>query len=80
MTDKQILAHIPGIFYRSATPEDAAYKSDGDLVAVGDIIGLIEVMKSFHEVKSDVAGTLRCFLVEDESAIMPGQPLAEVET
>ena len=33
-------------------PDQPAYKNDGDAVAVGDVIGLIEVMKSFHEVKA----------------------------
>ena len=35
----------------SPAPDQPAYKNDGDTVAVGDVIGLIEVMKSFHEVK-----------------------------
>jgi len=41
---------------------------------------LIEVMKSFHEVKADAAGTLSAFLVENEAQIMAGQPLVEIET
>ena len=80
MANQQIQAPLPGVFYRSALPADADYKSEGDPIAVGDVIGLIEVMKSYHEVKSDIAGTLKSFLVENEAAIMAGQPLAEVET
>ncbi len=55
-------------------------KVDGDSVAVGDVIGLIEVMKSFHEVKSDIAGTVKAFLVENEGEVMAGQPLVDIET
>jgi len=44
------------------------------------VIGLVEVMKSFQEVKSDTGGTLTAFLVENEEPIAPGQILAELET
>ena len=46
---------------------------------VGDVVGLVEVMKSFNEVKSEVEGKLVRFLVENEDAVMAGQPLAELE-
>ena len=40
---------------------------------------MIEVMKSFHEVKSELAGRLVDFLVDNEDPVQAGQPLAEVE-
>jgi len=80
MANKQLMAHLPGTFYRRSSPEDPPYKAEGDSVNEGDVIGLIEVMKSFHEVKADAAGTVKAFLVENESAIMAGQPLVEIET
>ena len=79
MATEQILSPLPGTFYRRASPEDPTYKNDGDMVAVGDVIGLVEVMKSFHEVKSDKAGKIVRFVVKNEDAIMAGQPLADVE-
>lgn len=79
MASKQILSPLPGTFYRKPSPDQPAYKEEGDSVAVGDTIGLVEVMKSFHEVKADSGGTLSKFLVDNEDAIMAGQPLAEVE-
>ncbi|MBP7001257.1 acetyl-CoA carboxylase [Amaricoccus sp.] len=75
----EILSPLPGTFYRRSSPEAAAYKSEGDAVAVGDVIGLIEVMKSFHEVKSTAAGTLKRFLVDNEDAVMAGDAIAELE-
>ncbi len=80
MANSQILSPLPGTFYRSPSPEEPHYKSEGDNVAEGDVIGLVEVMKSFHEVKSTVSGTLTAYLVENENAIQAGQPLADVET
>lgn len=47
---------------------------------MGDVVGIVEVMKSFHEVKAHVAGSNVRFLVDDGDAIMAGQPLAEVTT
>ncbi len=79
MASKQILSPLPGTFYRRPSPEEPAYKENGDAVAVGDTIGLIEVMKSFHEVKAEIAGTVSKFLVENEDAIMAGQPLVALE-
>ncbi len=79
MASKQILSPLPGTFYRRPSPDEPTYKENGDAVAVGDTIGLIEVMKSFHEVKSEIAGTVAKFLVENEDAVMAGQPLVDLE-
>ena len=79
MATKQILSPLPGTFYRKSAPDKPHYKNDGDGVATGDVIGLVEVMKSFHEVKSDIGGKIVRFLIENEDPVMAGQPLAEVE-
>lgn len=75
----QILSPLPGTFYRASSPDKPPYKADGDAVAVGDVIGLIEVMKSFHEVKADCAGRIVRFTVDNEDPVMAGNPLVEVE-
>ncbi len=80
MAMKQILSPLPGTFYRKPAPDQPAYKEEGDSLAVGEVIGLIEVMKSFNEVKADTGGTVLKFLVENEDAVMAGQALAEVES
>jgi len=76
---KEILAPLPGVFYRKPAPDKPAYKSDGDIVAVGDVVGLIEVMKSFVEVHADASGKIVRFVVGDEEPIMAGQPVLEIE-
>ena len=75
---KHILSPLPGTFYRRPSPDQPAFKEPGDTVAVGDVIGLIEVMKSFNEVLADQAGVLTAFVAEDEEPVMAGQPLAEL--
>ena len=75
---KQLLSPLPGTFYRKPAPDKPTYKNEGDTVAVGDVIGLIEVMKSFNEVKADASGKIVRFLADNEEPVMAGQPLAEI--
>lgn len=74
-----IRSHLPGTFYRRPSPDQPPYKNEGDAVAAGETIGLIEVMKTFTEVKSEVAGTLTRFHVENEGAVTAGETLATVD-
>ena len=79
MADKTIRAQMPGTFYRRPDPESDFYVEEGDQVSAGDTVGLIEVMKSFHEVKAEEEGTIARFLVESEEAVDAGQDLVEME-
>ena len=76
---KELLAPLPGVFYRKPAPDKPVYKSEGDSVAVGDVVGLIEVMKSFIEVQAEESGKIVRFVVGDEEPIMAGQLLLEIE-
>ncbi|MGR8921996.1 MAG: acetyl-CoA carboxylase [Gammaproteobacteria bacterium] len=80
MSKAQVVSPLPGTFYRKPSPDSPPFKQDGDAVAVGDVIGLVEVMKNFQEVHADVAGSSITFVAEDGAAIMPGEPIAEVES
>ena len=75
---KQILSPLPGTFYRKPAPDKPMFKNVGDSVAVGDVIGLIEVMKSFNEVQADQAGVITGFPADDEEPVMAGQPLVDL--
>jgi len=79
MATREIVSPLPGVFYQRPSPDDPVYKSEGDTVAVGDVIGLVEVMKSFHPIASDVAGTVVRYLTDNEDAVMAGQALIEIE-
>ncbi len=76
---KTVRAQMPGTFYRRPDPESDFYVEEGDSVSAGDTVGLIEVMKSFHEVKAEEGGTVSKFLVENESAVDAGQDLLVME-
>jgi acetyl-CoA carboxylase biotin carboxyl carrier protein len=79
-TAHEVQSPLPGTFYRRSAPGAPPYKSEGDTIAVGDVLGLIEVMKQFSEVTAEVAGTLKQFLVDNDAAVEPGQTLAIIES
>lgn len=70
---------IPGVFYRKPSPDEPNFVEDGDTVEEGQVIGLVEVMKNFNEVKSTAAGTLKEFLVENEGEVGVGDDIAVIE-
>ena len=74
----QIRSPLPGSFYRRPAPDQPPFKEVGDVVAVGDTIALVEVMKTFHEVKADASGTIASFDVEDSEPVTPGQVLVSL--
>jgi acetyl-CoA carboxylase biotin carboxyl carrier protein len=80
MAQHQVISPLPGIFYRRPSPEAPPYKQDGDRVKTGDVIGLVEVMKQFTEIHADVDGKIVKFLVENEGAVEPEQPILLIET
>lgn len=80
MADKKtVKAQMPGTFYRRPDPDSGPYVEEGESVSAGDTVGLIEVMKSFHEVKAEDDGTISKFLVENEEAVDAGQDIVELE-
>lgn len=78
MAQTNILSPLPGI--RRPAPDQPAYKDVGDQVVVGEVVGLIEVMKSFIEVKSELGGKIVAFLIENEDPVMAGQPIIAIES
>ena len=74
-----IKAPLTGIFYASPAPGTAPYVQVGGEVAIGQIIGLIEAMKLFNEIKSDLAGRVVRVVPESGALVKAKQPLIEVE-
>lgn len=71
---------MPGVFYRRPDPEDPFYVEEGDSVSEGETVGLVGVMKNFHDVTAPADGTITEILAENESEIEAGDPLYELET
>jgi acetyl-CoA carboxylase biotin carboxyl carrier protein len=74
-----VLAPLTGIFYASPSPDSAPFVEVGREVAVGQVIGLIEAMKLFNEIKSDQAGRVVRVVPENGTLVKAKHPLIEVE-
>jgi|SRR4051812_33608032 acetyl-CoA carboxylase biotin carboxyl carrier protein len=68
-----------GTFYRRSGPDKPAFAEVGDDVAPGKIVCIIEAMKLFNEIESEVSGKIVKVLVEDASPVEYDQPLFLVE-
>jgi acetyl-CoA carboxylase biotin carboxyl carrier protein len=76
---RTIKSPMPGTFYRRPSPDEDPFVNEGDRVSNGDVVGLVEVMKSFNEIKSDQEGVIDSFLVENEDAVEAGQDLVALD-
>lgn len=68
-----------GTFYRSASPDKPPFVSAGDDVAPGKVLCIIEAMKLFNEIESEVSGKVVKVLVENASPVEYDQPLFLIE-
>lgn len=75
----EIKSPIVGTFYRSPGPDKPVFTKVGDAVKQGDVVCIIEAMKLFNEIESDVTGTIVKVLVEDASPVEYDQVLFLVE-
>jgi len=73
-----VRAQLTGIFYASPGPGSPPFVAVGREVVVGQVIGLIEAMKLFNEIKSDQAGQVVRVIAEDGALVKAKQPLIEV--
>lgn len=80
-TSKYITVKSPmiGTFYRSASPDKPFFVNVGDEIKVGQVICIIEAMKLFNEIESEVSGRIVKVLVENSSPVEYDQPLFLVE-
>jgi biotin carboxyl carrier protein len=74
-----IKSPLPGTFYRRPSPDADPFISEGDPVKPGDVVGLVEIMKSFHEITSDADGVVGRFLVGNEELVDAGQDIIALE-
>jgi acetyl-CoA carboxylase biotin carboxyl carrier protein len=74
-----ITSPIIGTFYRKPSPDKALFVEIGDVVSPDSIVCVIEAMKLFNEIESEVSGKIVKILVEDSSPVEFGQPLFLVD-
>jgi acetyl-CoA carboxylase biotin carboxyl carrier protein len=76
---RAVLAPLTGVYYGSPSPGAEPYVREGTNVLAGQVIGLIEAMKLFNEIKSDIAGRVARICVESGALVKAKQPLIELE-
>ncbi len=70
-----VLAPMVGTFYAASSPEAQPFVSLGQAVGIGDTLCIIEAMKMFNQIESDVSGTVVAILVESGQPVEYDQPL-----
>ena len=78
-TARAVKAPLTGIFYGASSPTSPPFVIVGQHIAIGQVIGLIEAMKLFNEIKSDQAGRVVRIVAESGKLVKAKQPLIEVE-
>lgn len=80
-TSNNIIIKSPmiGTFYRSPNPESDPFVNEGDSIKVGQTICIVEAMKLFNDIESEISGKIVKILVDDNSPIEFDQPLFEVD-
>ena len=74
-----IVAPMVGTFYRAPKPDAPAFIKEGDEVHIGQTVCILEAMKLFNEITSEVAGRIARVLVENGAPVEYGQPLFLVD-
>ena len=74
-----IKSPIIGTFYRRPSPDKDPFINVGDRIEQGTIVGIVEAMKLFNEIESEVSGTIVKVLVDDMSPVEYDQPLFLVD-
>jgi acetyl-CoA carboxylase biotin carboxyl carrier protein len=74
-----VSAPLTGVWYAAPSPGARPYVAEGDEINGGQVVGLIEAMKLFNEIKSDATGTVTRVLVESGTLVKRKQPLLEID-
>jgi acetyl-CoA carboxylase biotin carboxyl carrier protein len=75
----QIKSPMVGTFYRAPSPGAKSFVEEGQHVAVGDTLCIIEAMKILNQIESDRAGTVKAILVENGQPVEYNEPLFVIE-
>jgi acetyl-CoA carboxylase biotin carboxyl carrier protein len=74
-----VTAPLTGVWYPAPSPGARPYVTEGDEIHAGQVVGLIEAMKLFNEIKSDAGGHVTRVLVDNGTLVKRQQPLIEID-
>ena len=74
-----IVSPMVGVFYRAPSPGDPNFVEVGDNVSIGQVIGVVEAMKFFNEIVSEIEGTVAEIVAQNSELVETGAPLIRVQ-
>ena len=74
-----VTAPLTGVWYPAPSPGARPYVQEGDEIHAGHVVGMIEAMKLFNEIKSDVGGRVTRVLADNGTLVKRQQPLLEID-
>jgi acetyl-CoA carboxylase biotin carboxyl carrier protein len=74
-----ILAPLTGMFYTAASPSAPDFVSIGSTVQAGQLVCIVEAMKVFNEIKSEISGVVTAFVAQNGQLVQKGEPLIRVK-
>jgi acetyl-CoA carboxylase biotin carboxyl carrier protein len=76
---QMVVAPLTGVYYSSPSPSAPPFVNPGDPIHVGQVVALVEAMKVFNEIQSEVAGRVVALVAENGEVVQKGDPLIKVE-
>lgn len=74
-----VAAPLTGVYYSSPSPSSPPFVNLGDTIHVGQVVALVEAMKVFNEIQSEVAGRVVAMVAKSGEVVQKGAPLIRVE-
>lgn len=74
-----VVAPLTGVYYSAPSPSAPSFVNPGDTIHVGQVVALIEAMKVFNEIQSEVAGRVVALVAENGEVVQKGDPLIKIE-
>lgn len=78
-TSKPVVCPLTGVYYSSPSPSSPPFVNIGDTIHVGQVIALIEAMKVFNEIQSEVSGRVVALVANSGDVVQKGKPILKVE-
>jgi acetyl-CoA carboxylase biotin carboxyl carrier protein len=74
-----IVAPLTGVFYGSPSPSSPAFVELGDTVQAGQVVCIVEAMKVFNDIKSEISGTVTAIVAQNGNLVQKGEALIRVK-
>jgi acetyl-CoA carboxylase biotin carboxyl carrier protein len=74
-----VLAPLTGVFYSAASPSDPPFVQPGDMVQPGQVVCMVEAMKVFNEIKTEIGGTVVAIPPKNGQLVKKGDPLVRIK-